>query len=48
MIRHQDWGVTTNARITEVTEIYEHGNVSIDLVFGYPRPTLIDKIKGSV
>lgn len=22
-IQHRDWGVTTNARITEVTEIYE-------------------------
>lgn len=44
-IQHRDWGVTTNARITEVTEIYEHGNVRIEPVFGYARPTLIDKIK---
>lgn len=43
--QNRDWGVTLDARITEVKEIYEPGKTSIEPVFGNNRPTLISKIK---
>ena len=39
------WGVTINARITEVEEIYEQDGFSLNVTFGNSVPTLIDKIK---
>jgi len=39
------WGVTIDARITEVEEIYEENGVSLNVTFGNNIPTLIDKIK---
>ena len=45
-VQYKDWGVTLDARITEVKEIYEPDNdVQIEVVFGNSRPTLIQKIK---
>lgn len=44
-LQDKEWGVTMDARITEVKEIYEPGNISIEPVFGNSRPTLISKIK---
>ena len=44
-LQNKDWGVTLDARITEIKEIYEPGNYRIDASFGNSRPTLIDKIK---
>lgn len=45
-LSNKDWGVSMDARITEVKEIYEKGKPSrIELTFGNDRPTLIDKIK---
>ena len=43
-LQHKGWGVTMNARITAVKEIYEQES-KIELTFGNDRPTLNDKIK---
>lgn len=47
-ITNKKWGVTTNARITEIEEIFEPGRQSIDVTFGNHVPTLIDVIKREV
>ena len=39
------WGVTSDTRIIQITEIYEEQGLSIDITFGTNIPTLIDKIK---
>lgn len=44
-LQNKDWGVTLDARITEVKEIYESGKRDVGVTFGNARPTLIDKIK---
>ncbi|MFJ7950327.1 siphovirus ReqiPepy6 Gp37-like family protein [Lysinibacillus sp. NPDC096418] len=44
-IQNLDWGVTMDARITEIKEIYETSGFSIEATFGNSRPTLIQKIK---
>lgn len=44
-LQNKDWGVTLDARITEIKEIYEVGGRKIDVTFGNSRPTLISKIK---
>src|SRR5690625_462901 len=45
-LQNKDWGITMDARITAVKEIYEAGrSPRIELTFGNDRPTLIDKIK---
>ncbi|OLN21916.1 hypothetical protein BTO30_12505 [Domibacillus antri] len=44
-LQNREWGVTLDARITEVKEIYERSGRQIEVVFGNRRPTLIDKIK---
>lgn len=44
-LQNKEWGVTLNARITEVKEIYEPGKTVIELTFGNNRPTLISKVK---
>ncbi|MFJ7951519.1 siphovirus ReqiPepy6 Gp37-like family protein [Lysinibacillus sp. NPDC096418] len=44
-IQNLDWGVTVDARITEIKEIYETAGFSIEATFGNNRPTLIQKIK---
>ena len=44
-VQYLDWGVTLDARITEVKEIYEPGGFQIEATFGNSRPTLISKIK---
>lgn len=43
---NKQWGVTVNARITEVTEVYEESGMKITPTLGNNVPTLIDKIKG--
>lgn len=43
--QNKDWGVTMDARITEVKEIYEPGGYQIEATWGVSRPTLISKIK---
>lgn len=44
-LQNKEWGVTLDARITEVKEIYEPGKTVIEPTFGNNRPTLISKIK---
>lgn len=44
-VQYKDWGVTLDARITEVKEIYEPGGFQLEITFGNNRPTLISKIK---
>ncbi|MCM3783663.1 siphovirus ReqiPepy6 Gp37-like family protein [Neobacillus mesonae] len=44
-LQNKEWGVTLDARITEVKEVYEPGNTTTELTFGNNRPTLISKIK---
>ncbi|WP_017728479.1 siphovirus ReqiPepy6 Gp37-like family protein [Halalkalibacterium ligniniphilum] len=39
------WGVTLDARITEVREIYQPSGFQLEVVFGHSMPTLIEKIK---
>ena len=44
-IQNLDWGITMDARITDIKEIYETDGFSIEATFGNSRPTLIQKIK---
>lgn len=44
-IQNKEWGVTMNAQITEVKEIYEGGKFIVEPTFGNDRPDLISKIK---
>lgn len=44
-LQNKEWGVTLDARITEVKEIYEPGNIGLELTFDNRRPTPISKIK---
>ena len=44
-LQNRDWGITLDARITKVKEIYEAGGRKLEHTFGNSRPTLIDKIK---
>jgi len=42
------WGVTLNARITEVEESYDAAGQSITVVFGKGVLTLFQKLKGAL
>jgi Siphovirus ReqiPepy6 Gp37-like protein len=44
-IQNREWGVTRDARITEIKEIYEPGGFQIEATFGQSRPTLVKKLK---
>lgn len=44
-LQNREWGVTLDARITEVKEIHEPGKIGTELTFGNNRPDLISKIK---
>lgn len=44
-IQNNDWGITMDARITDIKEIHEGTGFSIEATFGNNRPTLIQKIK---
>ncbi len=41
-IKKKDWGLNTTLRITEIQEVYEHGNATIVPTFGSPLPTKIN------
>ncbi|OMC83616.1 hypothetical protein BK128_18070 [Viridibacillus sp. FSL H7-0596] len=43
--QNKEWGVTLDARITEVKEVYEPAGFQLEGTFGNNRPTLIKKIK---
>lgn len=42
VIRKENWGLSINMRITELTEIYEYGAMKVSPVFGNPLPVTID------
>jgi hypothetical protein len=44
-IQNREWGITRDARITEIKEIYEPGGFQIEATFGESRPTLVKKLK---
>lgn len=44
-LQSKDWGVSLDARITAVKEIYEPEKQAIELTFGNDRPTIFTKIK---
>lgn len=45
-VKNDDWGIGMDARITEITEIYEAGRpIQIEATFGIGRPTVFDKIR---
>jgi len=44
-IQNREWGITRDARIAEIKEIYEPGGFQIEATFGESRPTLIKKLK---
>ncbi|MFJ8266813.1 siphovirus ReqiPepy6 Gp37-like family protein [Peribacillus asahii] len=45
-LQNREWGITLDARITEIKEIYEVGKaMQIEATFGNDKPTLIKKIK---
>ena len=41
-IRKENWNVATNLRLTEITEIYEYGEMKVSPTFGTPLPERID------
>lgn len=47
-VKNKDWGVTIDARITEVTEIYEAGGFKLNVTFGESLPTITQKIKSAL
>ncbi|MGM7682663.1 siphovirus ReqiPepy6 Gp37-like family protein [Cytobacillus sp. Hm23] len=44
-IQNKDWGVTMDARITEITEVYETGGFQLEATFGNAQPTFVTKLK---
>ena len=44
-VMDKKWNVTVDTRITEITEVYENGQVQIVPVLGNEIPTILDKIK---
>lgn len=47
-VQNKDWGITMDARITEVTEIYEPNGFKLNVTFGNTFPTLSQKIKSAL
>ena len=41
-IQKENWNVSTNLRLTEITEIYEYGEMKVSPTFGNPLPERID------
>ncbi len=44
-IQNSGWNITTDRRITEITEIYESTGFRLDVAFGESLPTIIDLVK---
>jgi len=47
-VQNKKWGLTMEARITEVVEIYENDGFKLRAVFGNKLPTLTDKFKSKL
>lgn len=43
--QERDWGIRLDARITEVSETWQKGTHTTEVVFGESTPTLIEKIR---
>lgn len=43
--QERDWGIRLDTRITEVSETWQKGTHTIEVVFGESTPTLIEKIR---
>lgn len=43
--KEEKWGIQIDARITEVTEVYQKGEETIEATFGDSLPTLVDQIR---
>lgn len=43
--QEKDWGIRLDARITEVSEVWQKGTHTIEITFGESMPTLIEKIR---
>lgn len=41
-IQKENWGLATDLRLTEITEIYEYGAMKVQPTFGTPLPETID------
>lgn len=41
-VRKKNWDIAKNLRITEIAEVYEHGNMEVTPTFGTPLPTKIN------
>ena len=46
--QNKRWGITMDARITEVKEIYESSGFKLEVTFGNSLPTLTEKIKSII
>lgn len=44
-IQNRNWDVTTDRRITEITEIYEKDGFRLDVSFGESLPTILDVVR---
>ena len=42
VIRKENWDLSIDLRMTEITEIYEYGEMKVSPVFGNPLPSTID------
>jgi hypothetical protein len=47
-VLNRKWGVTMDARITEIIEVYEPAGYSLQATFGNSQPTLIERIKQTI
>lgn len=47
-LQNKDWGITMDARITEIKEVYEPSGFDLEITFNNSRPTLITKIKQEI
>lgn len=45
-LQNRSWGLTRNARLTEISEVYEPGTYRIDATFGPSKSTLFEIIRG--
>lgn len=46
-IRKENWNLEIDLRITELTEVYEYGAMTVSPTFGTPLPTIIDWSKAN-
>jgi hypothetical protein len=47
-VQNENWNITTDTRIMEVTEIYEPDGFQLHATFGNKIPRLIDKVKNEI